>query len=160
MNKRLILLDIDGTIADDTVRRDLFHRTDSMTWKDYFDLMLSDAPILSTINIVDSILSIRYPQDLILVTGRPYSHETLIREWLSLHTKFLFVSLLTRPTDEVVNNCELKKRYIDSLPISSYASVIGIDDNPDVISMYSSYGFTTIHIPSNSSHNLIDRPIS
>lgn len=136
MDKKIILCDIDGTLAN------LEHRLHFISGarKDYtafFNAMKYDVPINDVIDVV-SALSARYL--IIFVSGRPDSHRSMTEQWLKKHVPFIsadsaYVEVYMRKAGDYRPDYIVKKEIYEQV-VASFPcyQVLGVfDDRPQVI---------------------------
>ena len=154
----LLILDIDGTIADYTHR---FKDFENKVITDYADLMNimtpekvgKDTPIPEA----QEFFSKRDPRldDLYIITGRNEYLREVTLDWLVKHFNFKIPPghLIMRPSYEQSYATDHKERSIKSITKinctcnhgtfnthGSHSTILCIDDDPHVLHMYSKYG--------------------
>lgn len=138
-DKPIVILDIDGTVADGTAR-EIYLKGECKDWKTYYSLLAEDTPI-------DFV--IRWAQELakdhmiVVVSGRPDTYQFGTMEWLRKY-KVPFDLVLMRPGNLKSPDYEIKKSFLDLMPKSQVKLVI--DDRPNVIFMWKSQGLYTIPV--------------
>jgi len=135
--EKVIVCDIDGTIADITHRLQ-YGKGETKDWDKFFSLMGQDT--LRT-DIVDKVKSILNNETrLIFVTARPDNYRDETMKWLSanlINTGIWenFEILLMRPSNDKRPDTEVKldiyKKYLKDLDIQ-----VVFDDRPSVIRMW------------------------
>lgn len=130
--KPIVLVDVDGTVADGT-HREGHLKGERKDWKTYYSLLHLDTPIQK---IIDEVNSYR-DHTIVVCSGRPdtYQFETLA--WLrrfSIPFDYLFM----RPGNSKNPDTEIKKEILDRLPKKQIVKVF--DDRPSVCRMWESEG--------------------
>jgi hydroxymethylpyrimidine pyrophosphatase-like HAD family hydrolase len=151
MNKRYVLVDLDGTISDDRCRRERFpdqkpgislalNYTD---WENYFRGMVED-PFINRwiVNRNDGC-------KVIITTSRPerYRNETVA--WLRKHNIKYSCLLMRRPYDYKTSpevKAEMIRTIVSILNIAKCDIVAAYDDRADVIEMFRNEGIIAVHI--------------
>ena len=82
MVRNVIIVDIDGTIADCSHRLHFIEKHPK-NWESFHDQAIVDPPILSVINLVQALAA--QGAQIAFVTGRPESHREILMNWLSTH---------------------------------------------------------------------------
>lgn len=135
---KVVLCDIDGTIADLTHRR---HRvTDgNKEWDLFHEEAIYDEPIT---DVMEKVAEHNLP--IILVTGRPGNYRHLTEAWLSDNLTFGYDHLLMRPAGDFRAD-DIIKEEIYTKAIEPYHTVEVIyDDRPRVIRMWRKLGLKVI----------------
>ena len=101
---KIVLCDIDGTIANNDHRQHLLKGFKD--WDNFFLELVNDQPILS---IIDCILEHHsHGQDICFITGRPERYRAETIKWLEKYFTFNF-SLIMRKNGDERNKIETKK---------------------------------------------------
>lgn len=154
IHRTCIIYDLDGTISDDSWRRQKFLSSDSpSSWEDYFINCGKD-------NLINSHL-IDFNHDIVIMTGRPeYARSQTIAwlrrigimptgNWKNLnfltpydYDKSGRVILFMRKHNDIRPNWEVKKdmvkKFIKKNPDREI--IMAYDDDPAVIKMYKRHG--------------------
>ena len=144
----LLILDIDGTLADISHREHLIER-DNPDWDEFNnpDLVALDDPIPEALEALLDLLS--EVSEVVLLTGRPESLRSTTIDWLEEHfdlvigeeTEGALVSdLIMRPDDEIIEAPIFKKSVIEEDIIPIYEEFVAVDDNDDVIAALEEFG--------------------
>lgn len=93
MSKPIVIVDIDGTIAD--VRHRLHHikGTRRKDWQAFFEAMEHDIPISA---MIAKVHELEKDHDIIVVTGRPEHYRKRTEKWLNEHG-MRYLRLFMRP---------------------------------------------------------------
>lgn len=136
--KKIIVCDIDGTVADGQHR--VHHVSgDKKDWDKYFSLMHLDTP---RHDVITDVLAdqLETGSHVILVSARPEKYRDVTVEWLQKngvpHTH-----LLMRPDGDSREDSIIKKNIYDKY-LKHYDIVKVFDDRPRVIRMWQSLGLT------------------
>ena len=125
--KKLILVDIDGTIADGT-HREHFLTAEKKNWNEYFRAMTDDEPIQ---HIIDWVNELSNEYTICIVSGRPdtFQNETLF--WLRDCAKINFDYIFMRRGNDNRSDVEVKLDILAKIPKEQIMMVL--DDRPAVI---------------------------
>lgn len=138
--RKIIVCDIDGTVADCDHRR---HHLDSTPkdWKGFFSEMNKDLP---RIHVYDDVydLSVHTGADIIFVSARPEDYREATEEWLRYYGMDHF-HLLMRPSNDSRPDTEVKEEIYNKY-LSHYEIVKVFDDRPSVIRMWESKGLDVV----------------
>ena len=110
--KPIVLVDIDGTLAD--VRHRLYHIRDGRkkNWKGFFEGMDRDTPIASTVAWVRSLAQIH---DIIIITGRPEEYRARTVAWLK-QNEIPFSDMFMRRDGDHRPDYEIKQEALERWP--------------------------------------------
>jgi hypothetical protein len=139
----MIVMDIDGTVADDRHRLNLRGAID---WDAYHSLAEEDLPNHGPINLINKMTEIGCV--VVLISSRPESTRNLTNKWLLIN-KVMAGHLLMRANDdwrpapiikvEMLN--EFTKRAGGLLPVD-----MAFDSRDDVCEAYRSIGLATAQV--------------
>ena len=138
--KKIILCDIDGTIANNGHRQHFLEG--KKDWDGFFSELINDEPIFPIINKV--IEEYKAGKDIIFLTGRPeryrYSTTTWLKEYFSFDIK-----LLMRKDGDLHNKVIVKKQIFETNFNASEIDYI-LDNDPDLLAMWNNYGIKTFEV--------------
>lgn len=140
-DKKIILCDVDGTIAN--VDHRLNYVRDK-NWDQFFDAMYNDKPIFSTydkmIKDVDSNNAF-----LIFVTGRTEKYREMTIDWINKHYNLYRTSylLFMRPNGNYSKDFLLKEYFLTKL-FQNFNIIRVYDDRPSVIRMWKQHQLEVI----------------
>lgn len=128
---KFIIVDLDGTIADDRHRLHLIDRSAADPYERYHELCLNDAPMnLSILHLCDKL-------DILpaFVTSRPEKFRKDTTKWLGdIHKLPLESPLIMRPNDNKQSSPQLKHDALNFLGVHNI--LCAFDDRRDVVEMY------------------------
>jgi FMN phosphatase YigB (HAD superfamily) len=139
-DKELVLVDMDGTLADVSHRVHHVRGRGKKNWGAFFRGMVHDPP---NEVIADWVRNLKPEYTVVILSGRPsnYARETV--EWLRRH-HIPFEHLLMRPAGDHRPDHIVKKELMDTLPRERIAFVI--DDRSSVCRMWRSEGLRCFQI--------------
>ena len=140
-----IIVDIDGTLADCTHR--LHHiKSNPKNWKAFFDGMVDDKPIASTVEVVQ-ILYGDY-NNVIFCTGRPRSHEQITRDWLknNLGNWTGNCMLMMRADKDFRPDYVVKEEMLSALKEWKVDPKVAFEDRDQVVDMWRKNGLTCYQV--------------
>jgi len=135
----VILVDIDGTLADIThrlhfIKGDRFADKD---WDAFFDAMVDDTPIWFMVALVAALAAAHW--DVIYVTGRPDIYRQQTSGWLDKQVtgeRLLYMRKAgDRRPDDVV-----KREILQQIRSDGFEPVMAIDDRKRVVDMWRAEG--------------------
>ncbi|MFN2426407.1 MAG: hypothetical protein ABR587_08170 [Candidatus Binatia bacterium] len=146
----LVIVDVDGTIAD--VRHRLHHIEGQgrKNWKRFFEAMDDDEPIA---DIVDMVRALARTNDIVILTGRPDNYEKRTIAWLAKHD-VPFSRVLMRRAGDHRQDYVTKEDLLLELPVERV--VLALDDRPPVCEMYRRHGIETLEISSDSGNQQVN----
>jgi FMN phosphatase YigB (HAD superfamily) len=130
MKPQAIILDLDGTLFDDSARR---HLLDDKKFDEYHAELSLD-PINVFVKAITNNLCMNYGYDIIIVTTRPIKYEKETKKQL-LKANVLNKGLFMRQEGDDRTSPEIKADIIDAL-LTKYNIVGALDDRDDVIQEY------------------------
>ncbi len=148
--KPIVLVDIDGTLAD--VRHRLHHIRSAgrKNWKAFFEGMDRDSPIASTIAWVQSLV----PQhEIVILTGRPEQYRARTIAWLKKQ-QVPFDDLVMRRNGDHRPDYEMKRDVLDRVPKDRIMLVI--EDRPPVCDMWLKEGVRCVLVDSDEANQMVN----
>ena len=129
MPSQIVVVDIDGTIADASHRQHYLNQTPKR-WKGFMSACVDDTPISETVEWIDSL-----PEDVgvALQTGRWPQQKELTIQWLHEH-RIRWDLLISRSYhDKYVPVVDYKTSGISELLEYGYEIMLVLDDDPKII---------------------------
>jgi len=138
--KQAILVDIDGTIADNR-HRDHLAKTD---WAKFveFDTVMKDKPIASVVELV-RLLALQYR--VVMVTAREESDRSVSNAWLIRHG-IPFHGLYMRPIGDERRAHDFKESVLHTLQKEGFEVLLAIEDNKYCVDMYRKNGIQVLEV--------------
>jgi hydroxymethylpyrimidine pyrophosphatase-like HAD family hydrolase len=147
-----IIVDLDGTLCDHTVRhqRALDKGYDQVSpwaaqhFEDYYRGLENDPPIRPILNIVKRF---KHDHKIIFITGRPiqYFEETMI--WLANHGFFISkFKLFMRQEINGIHDTEMKKMIYQNQIKEKYDVRFVLEDRNSVVKMWRDLGLTCLQV--------------
>ena len=147
-NNKIVIFDLDGTLADISVRRNLATKDNGkMDWDVFFDRdnIKLDVPNQKVVDMARMINDTdRY--QIFILSGRSKSTYRTTQQWL-IQNDIPFDDLIMRPTDKhhhYMKDSDLKQMWLDSIGKDSVAMVF--DDRQQVVDMWRSNGLTCFQV--------------
>jgi len=139
IDKHIIIVDIDGTLANIDHRLHLIK--DTKNWDAFFEAMVDD-----TVNeTVVQLMTLTYPDHaVILMSGRPNNYRWQTVEWLRRHDIHYDALLMRKAGDrrpDWVVKQELLDKYVDKSRIE-----VCIDDRPSIVELWRKNGLKVIDV--------------
>lgn len=134
MEKKIILVDIDGTLADISHRR---HHIEGKRkrWRKFFQAMNRDLPIAE---VAAKVRRLSQDHTIILVSGRPEDYRDLTEQWLKKY-RIPYRELYMRKTGDYRSDTVVKQEILDS-HLNKEDIELVLDDRPSVIRMWRENG--------------------
>lgn len=135
-----IIMDMDGTLSDDSRRR---VHADARDWDAYHATMMDDPCVEGTVDMVRAM----YMRGVIvlILTARPGRYEALTEEWLHRNS-IPYHALVMRKDGDMRRSGELKAgmaEYMKKLHDLEY--LFAVDDQGDVIQAFREMGILSFH---------------
>jgi hypothetical protein len=142
----ILILDIDGTLADLTHREFLVADKLHADWDAFFsdDLVYKDRVISGALEGYRAFYDLA--DKIYIVSGRPERSLSATEVWLvenDFDVAKVFGNIILRPEDLVSSSREFKQAVMDSIIIPENGSdefYVFIDDEPKNLEMFSNYG--------------------
>lgn len=139
---KAVIFDIDGTLADVTHR--LHHLPD---WTGFFSEMHKD-PVIKPIKAVyDAFANTTEEYYMLIVTARPGQYEKVTRKWL-IENDLAFNEMYMRKQNDFRKDAIVKAEILQRILDDGYEPILVIDDRPEVVEMWRSYGLTCLQCAS------------
>lgn len=146
----LVVVDMDGTIADASRREKKFLRGQVKDWKGFFRDMQDDPPIQS---VLDSVKELAKRFDIVILTGRPDHYREVTEFWLKQHG-IQPVQVLMRPHGDTRPDYVTKAELLDTL--RDREIVLALDDRGPVCEAYRKRGVKVLEVSSSTENQLIN----
>lgn len=127
-----IIVDIDGTLADNSHRQ---HLIETEGWDVFFSECYHDIPIEPIVSIVQILEEYH---SILIVTGRPEKYKALTRQWLDKNG-IRFLELYMRKDGDHRPDYEVKQEMLVEIK-REYDPLLVIDDSPKVVKMWRDNG--------------------
>ena len=149
-SKPVILVDIDGTLAD--VRHRLHHIKGAgrKNWKAFFAAMDGDTPMDETIRWVREL---EKDNHIVVLTGRPEEYRARTERWLRDHG-VPFEKLVMRPQGDHRPDYVVKAEVLRDIPRERIALVI--EDRDQVCAMWESKGVKVHQVASDEDNQQVN----
>ena len=146
----IVIVDIDGTIAD--VRHRLHHikGPGKKNWKAFFEAMDGDTPIAAMIRRVHEL---EKDHDILIVTGRPEHYRASTEKWLK-ENGVRYVRLFMRPDGDHRPDYEVKVEVLREYPQGQI--VLAIDDRGPVCDAYEKNGVRCLRVQSDEENQQVN----
>lgn len=129
-----IIVDIDGTLADNKHRQSLV-QTAPKQWDEFFKLCEFDSVIEPVAEVVRSM---NRDHHILIVTGRPERYRESTVRWLRKHN-VPFWSLYMREDDDHRPDHIIKHEILTQIRYV-HDPILAIDDRPEVVNMWRENG--------------------
>jgi hypothetical protein len=140
----IVVVDIDGTIADVAHRLHYVRDRGRKDWKRFFAAMDDDRPIPETIAWVRDLAR---DHEIVLVTGRPEEFRGITERWLQ-REQVPYQRLLMRRAGDRRPDFVAKEDLVRTLDLRRIA--FAIDDRLPVCERYRALGFACREVPSST----------
>ena len=148
--KPIVIVDIDGTIADVRHRLHYIKGPRKKNWKAFFEGMDCDTPIEAMIRRVQKL---KKDNDIIIVTGRPEHYRKRTEKWLK-QQGVRYSRLFMRPNGDHRPDYTVKEEVLHE-----YAKgriVLAIDDRGPVCDMYEKHGIRCVQVDSGEENQQVN----
>lgn len=149
-SRPIVLVDMDGTVADATRRERQYLKQEKKDWPGFFRGMENDPPIRE---ILDHVLKLQETHDIVILTGRPEKYKPQTERWLKKHG-VQYKKVLMRRTGDTRPDFVAKPALLDEL--KGRKIVLAIDDREPVCAAYQERGIRCFVVKSSSENQLIN----
>lgn len=145
-DKKVIIFDIDGTLADAEHRVHLIdgHEKD---WQQFFDKAADDPPH-HEIQWLNHIMAEREDVELIVLTARPEKQREMTERWLEEHG-IIHTELILKSTHEErarVTDHDFKERILDEMITQGRKPYMVFEDRNAVVDMWRRRGIKCLQV--------------
>lgn len=152
-----IIIDIDGTLADNTHRLHLI-KGPKKNYDKFNSLVDKDDPIYDVIWLAEKLVTAWYERAeynnfaIFICSGRPEDHRDKTESWLKIHTPDLFHAaqssgaILLRASGDYRKDSIVKEEMKQHIEGQGYNIRAVIDDRPQVIQMWKKHGLTVFKV--------------
>ena len=146
--KYIILVDIDGTIADCSERAKKYLSGDTPDWDGFYEACGEDKPIQSIINLVEE-LSVHY--DIAFCSGRRESVRGKTEEWMKrhlVHTTYEPIGMLFRKDGDKRHDTEVKPEMLDAWLAQNpnYKICYILEDRNSMVAKWRELGYVCLQV--------------
>ena len=138
--KKIILCDIDGTIANNDHRQHFLEG--KKDWEGFFSELINDEPIFPIINKV--IEEHEAGKDIIFLTGRPERYRQSTALWLSKYFNFDIKILMRKDADKrskLITKKEIFDKYIKTKEVDGV-----FENDKDLLRMWEDMGLNVYFV--------------
>ena len=144
-NKKIVIFDLDGTLALIDKRRDISTKDNGkMDWDKFFDpdniqLDLPNQPVIDMTNMLS-----QQGYTIMILSGRSDVTYKATNDWLNKYG-VVFSHLIMRTRNyHYTKDSDLKQMWLDDIGVDNVAMVF--DDRNQVVDMWRSNGLTTFQV--------------
>lgn len=132
MSKPCIIVDIDGTIADDAWRLPMIAGPDP-DFKSYFEASMSDPVHYHVLWLMEAMRGLGC--DIFLSTGRPERYRSMTEAWL-MRNRVPYRSILMRQERDSRKDQIAKREHLKIIRDEGYEPLFAVDDREHVVQMW------------------------
>ncbi len=138
MKSLAILIDLDGTLANISHRRERFLQDNN--WSEFYSKIPHD-----TLNLWCKVIIDKFQNDykIILLTGRKSSYEKETLDWLRKN-QVSYDELYFRDAEDFRKDDVVKKEIYEKYIHNKYKVLFVVDDRQSVVKMWRSIGLTCL----------------
>jgi uncharacterized HAD superfamily protein len=139
MNKEVVMVDIDGTIADNEHRVHHYHNKD---WLTFFAEAIHDTPIMPVIRIIQALAR---DHAIVICTARPEHLREDTEEWLVKYN-IPFDALYMRPDKDFRPDNLVKPELVEVMKADGYHPFVAFEDRKRVAEALRAIGIPVMHV--------------
>jgi hypothetical protein len=140
-----VIVDIDGTLADNSHRQHHLNHGDydcvKNDWAAFFAGIPDDKPITPVVEVVDALRLAGWP--IVLATGRSETNRAATQAWLEKHG-IVYDELYMRAADCYRQDAIVKSEMLDRILADGWDPLLVIDDRQSVVDMWRSRGLVCL----------------
>jgi len=140
-NKKTIIFDIDGTLADIEHRRPLLDG-DRPNWKQFNAEMGQDTINPGVVELYKSLWEIN-KYNIVLATGRTEDFRKITENWL-IWNEIPFSNIYMRKSGDFRSDDIVKQEILDKLLAKGHEIAFTVDDRQQVVDMWRRNGITCL----------------
>lgn len=141
MMNKVVLFDVDGTLADISHRR-IFLERSPPDWKLFNSSIVDDVPNTPIVELYRALWSASL-YELILVTGRMERYRQVTEDWLN-EFSIPFSRIIFRHDDDFREDSIVKEEFLDVLKDEGKTILFVVDDRKQVVDMWRRNGITCL----------------
>lgn len=145
--KKIIVVDIDGTIADIKQRLHYIEDKENADWDKFYLSCKDDEPINDIIELVN--LFHKSGKTIVFCTGRDEICRKETIEWLNKNLEFNDYKLLMRPRNNKIEDDVLKPRLLLENNIYFNLILCILEDRNSVVDNWRKLGLRVLHVQDN-----------
>lgn len=138
--KKIVICDIDGTIANNDHRQHFLK--EKKDWDGFFSKLHKDEPIFEIIDKVKALE--KEGRRIIFLTGRPEKYRQQTEDWLKKYFTF-DLEILMRKDNDRRNKIEIKKELFET-HLSSLEIKVIFENDPELIFLWKKLGFIVFEV--------------
>lgn len=139
---RVVISDLDGTLADIEHRLHWIHR-DEPDWTRFFLACVDDTPIANTITVLRTLRAAGY--EIVIVSGRGDVARQETTEWLARHD-VPFDRLILRRVDDGRHDDEVKTEMVRDHGLAPEDTLVVLEDRASVVAVWRRLGFHVFQV--------------
>ncbi len=143
---KAIIVDLDGTLADDTWRRHTYSHP-QRNWSEINAMCKYDLPIRWCQELVESMH--KTGTHIIFLTARNSEAREATKAWLSHHVPFKDFTLIMRPERDFREDCIVKEDLYNDQVHALYDVLFCLDDKQTVTDMWRRLGLKCLQCDNN-----------
>lgn len=139
---KIIIVDMDGTLADVRHRLRYIRGRGKPNWKRFFQEQRHDP---ANKRVCRQVRELAQENEIVIVTGRPEQYRAETEGWLGRH-KIPYSGIYMRPAGDHRPDFQVKKDILEKIGKQRVALVV--EDRPRVCEMYRQQGLNVVQIKS------------
>jgi uncharacterized HAD superfamily protein len=144
-SRKVVLVDIDGTIAQATEERLKYLLEEPKNWEKFLDMVDTDLP---KEEILDLVRTIKDRYEIIFCTGRSEKYRRITMHWLKnhFHKNAEDYLMLMRPNGDHRADTEMKPLMLKAAGIELKDIAFVLEDRKTVTKMWRDMGLTCLQV--------------
>lgn len=134
MNKKVVIFDVDGTLANNQHRQHFVNKSRKPDWESFFSGCDHDTPIEQMIELFKTLKEVEKFK-MVLVSGRPERCRSATEKWLHENNIF-FDALYMRLDGDRRQDFIIKQEILSSIVSKGDEILFSVDDRNETVKMW------------------------
>jgi len=144
-NKKIVVCDIDGTIAKMSTQRKQFIDEKRNDWDYFYSLCFNDDPIFDIINIIRQLD--HCASNIVFCTGRREEVRGLTEQWIKKYFPYMSkIELIMRPNGDHRCDSSVKPAILAKAGYTTENVICIFEDRSRVVKRWRELGFTCVQV--------------
>jgi hypothetical protein len=140
--RKYMVIDIDGTLANNDHRQFLVSRDAHINWDEFFNRCVDDTPYEDIVNLVVRLSAFYEP---VFVTGRDEAWREQTQAWLDRYVK-IDAPLLMRPEGSHMSDMDVKPKLVTDYGLTFDDIAFALDDRDKMVAAWRQLGVRCLQV--------------
>lgn len=146
MNKKCVIVDVDGTIANLDHRLHFYMENKNKNWEKFIEAAKDDAPYGDILFLVQAIEY--FGASILIVTARSEKERDMTVKWLHdvAGLENMYKKLYMREAGDYRDDAIVKREILDQIILDGYDPILALEDRDHVVQMWRDAGITCLQV--------------